>query len=214
MPIALPQNLGIPIEHRQDGVTALRWQAQDHPCGADVPVSVHQLLVTRGPEDRDGDRLHVTPRLGGSILELCHALGDQLRVATAWEPAFAIVDYALQCVGAFATEQHGRMWLLSRFGPAPEQLKIHELAVELGNVLGPDLFHGAHLLDHLLKPRLEHRAVMRHLFSVPATTDAKEKTAARKPIEAGDLFSGNDCIALDDEANASAQLEILGHRCG
>src|SRR5882672_9164880 len=106
------------------------------------------------------------------------------------------------------------MWLLSRFGPAPDRFKVHVLAVELGDVLGPDLFHGTHLLDHLPEARLEHSAVMLHLFCVPAATNAKEKAAARKSIEARHFLGGDDRIALDDEANASAKLQILGHRCG
>src|SRR5207244_7647056 len=45
---------------------------------------------------------------------------------------------------------------------------------------------------------------------VPAAADAEEDTAAGQPVERGDLLGRRDRIALDDEADAGAELEAPG----
>src|SRR5215471_16016451 len=106
------------------------------------------------------------------------------------------------------------MWLLGWFGPAPDRLEVHVLAVELSGILGPDLFHGAHLLAHLLEARLVLRAMVRHLFDVPSSANAKEETSAGEIVETGHFFGQGDGVPLDHQADASAELEGLGHRGG
>src|SRR5206468_551554 len=75
--------------------------------------------------------------------------------------------------------------------------------------LGPDFLHGEHALAQEPPAALPLGVVMSHLLFVPAATDAKEHAAARQPVERRNLLRERDRIALDDEADAGAELEAL-----
>jgi hypothetical protein len=51
---------------------------------------------------------------------------------------------------------------------------------------------------------------MLHLLGVPAAADAEEHAAAREMVEARHLLGERDRIALDDQADAGADLEAGG----
>src|SRR5204862_5495789 len=97
-------------------------------------------------------------------------------------------------------------------GIGPDLVEAHELAVELRLLLRPDGLHGQHPLAQDLPARLEWGAMVLHLLGVPAAADAEQEAAAREAVEGGDLFGRRDRIALDDQADAGAELELLGRR--
>src|SRR5262249_57545616 len=129
-------------------------------------------------KNRHGGRADMTAGRGGMVLQRVQTLCDQLWLAATREPALTVVDHPLQRVVAFAPQERWRMRLLGWFGPAPDRLEVHVLTVKLSGILGPDLFHGAHLLAHFLEARLELSAVVCHLFGVPSPANAKEETSA------------------------------------
>ena len=102
------------------------------------------------------------------------------------------------------------MRLLLGLRPRPDRIEAHELPVELGDVLGPDLLHRAHLLLEPLEARLELGAVVLHLLGVPAAAEAELEATMGEEIEAGHGFRGGDRVALDDQANAGADTQPLG----
>jgi hypothetical protein len=57
-------------------------------------------------------------------------------------------------------------------------------------------------------------AVVFHFLDVPAAADAEHEAAARQLVEAGDTFRGDDRIALGNEADAGAENQLAGRRCG
>ena len=56
---------------------------------------------------------------------------------------------------------------------------------------------------------MEVSAVVGHLLLVPTCADAEQEAAVGKMVEAGDLFGGLDRVALNYEANAGGNLEVL-----
>src|ERR1700687_5808345 len=102
------------------------------------------------------------------------------------------------------------MRLLRRLGPRPDLLEVYELSMILGLVLRPDFLHRRDLLAQLFPPGSEGRAVVLHLFNVPATADAEDETSVRQVVEAGYFLSGRDGVALDDQADARAELQLRG----
>src|SRR5204863_8446990 len=130
--------------------------------------------------------------------------------------AVAEVHHALQCIAALTAEQDGRVWFLLGLGPRPDRIEGDELAVELGDVLRPDLLHRAHLLLEPLEARLELRAVVLHLLGVPAAAQPELEAPVREQVEARDRLGRRDRVALDDQADAGAHPELLrrGRRGG
>src|SRR6056297_605328 len=110
-------------------------------------------------------------------------------------------------------EDHRWMWLPGRLGPRPARFDLHVLTLERGLVLGPDLFHGQHLLAQDRPARGVRRAVLGHLLLVPAVADAEQEPPARQRIDAGDLLGRVDGVALSDEADAGGDVERAGDRC-
>jgi hypothetical protein len=56
--------------------------------------------------------------------------------------------------------------------------------------------------------------VVLHLLDVPAGAHAEQEAPAGDVVEGGDLLGGHDRIALDDEADARADLQALGRGGG
>jgi hypothetical protein len=56
--------------------------------------------------------------------------------------------------------------------------------------------------------------VVAHLLPVPAGADPELEAAAGEAVEGGDLFRGDDRVALDDEADAAADPQPRGRRGG
>src|SRR5207247_6551666 len=127
---------------------------------------------------------HVAAGLRGARLEILHALEHLLRRAAARIPAIAEIDDALQGIAALTAQQDRRMRLLLGLRPRPDRIEAHELPVELGDVLGPDLLHRAHLLLEPLEARLELGAVVLHLLGVPAAAEAELEATMGEEIEA------------------------------
>ncbi len=125
-------------------------------------------------------------------------------------PLVGVGEHAVEHLRAGAAQQHRRVRLLRRLGPAPDRVEVHELAVVLGLVLRPDLLHRLDPLAHELEAAARVGAVVAHLLAVPAGADAEQEAPAREPVERGDLLGGHDRIALDHQADAGAQLDALG----
>src|SRR6202035_1368897 len=96
----------------------------------------------------------------------------------------------------------------------PDRIEVDELAVKLGRLFGPYRAHREDFfLDDFPAP-LELRAVIRHLLDVPARADSENHAAAGNHVERRDFLCKRDRIALDHQANASAEVELLGYRRG
>src|SRR5207253_2296985 len=103
--------------------------------------------------------------------------------------------------------QHRRMRLLDRLRPRPEGREADQLALEARLLLGPDALHRLDALAEQLPAGAELRPVVLHLLGVPAATDAEQEAAAREEVERRDLLGGRDRVALDQEADARAELQ-------
>src|SRR5262249_59215639 len=88
------------------------------------------------------------------------------------------------------------------------------VAFEFRLVLRPDLLHRPDLLLETLEPRLVLGAVMSHLLDVPAAADAELEAPGGEEVEARDLLGRGDRVALDDQADAGPDPELLGGRGG
>jgi len=76
----------------------------------------------------------------------------------------------------------------------------------------PDRLHGLHTLAEQAPARPRIGAMIGDLFAQPPGADPEQEAAAREMVEAGNFLGQHDRIALDDQANASAQLDAAGHR--
>ena len=85
-----------------------------------------------------------------------------------------------------------------------------DLAVILGGFVGPDLLHRLDLLAHFLSAGLVNGAVIFHVLGIPATADAEQEAALRHLVERGNQLCRLDCVALDYQADNSAEFEPLG----
>ena len=106
------------------------------------------------------------------------------------------------------------MRLLRGLGPGPNLLEVDELAVVLRLVVAPDCLHRLDALAQAFPPSREVGAVIFHFLAVPAATDAEDHSSVRKRIEAGDLLGERNDVALDDQADAAADLDLLRRRGG
>jgi hypothetical protein len=99
---------------------------------------------------------------------------------------------------------------LRRLRPGHHRREVDDLAVVFRLRLGPNLAHRLDLLAHPLEAGFEVGTVVLHLVLVPATADAEEEPPLRHLVERGGELGGLDRIALDDEADAGADLQCLG----
>src|SRR5262245_11459017 len=107
------------------------------------------------------------------------------------------------------------MRLLNGLGERPDRVEVDELAVKLGFVLGPDLFHGERSLPEHTPTPLVIGSVILHLFGVPSAADAKDSSPVRKPVQRSDFLGGNDRVTLDHKADTRGQTEsCCGSRGG
>src|SRR5215471_8725755 len=198
------------VEERQHGLPPLGRQEEEGPGCSRLAEEIELCLLGWRRKDGHGDRLHVPALPGRDLPQLLVGVQSDLGAAAARKPAVAEIDHALQRVLALAAEQDGRMWLLGRLGPRPAPVEVDMSAVELGLVLRPDLLEGPHLLLELPEAGLEVGAVVLHLLGVPATTDAEQEATVAEHVETGHRLGGGEGVALDDEADAGADLEVLG----
>jgi hypothetical protein len=78
------------------------------------------------------------------------------------------------------------------------------------DVLRPDLLHRLDLPAHLEGAGLVYGAVIFHFFGIPAAADAEQKAALRHLVQRSDKLGGLNRVALDNEADGCAQLEVGG----
>ena len=76
-------------------------------------------------------------------------------------------------------------------------------------LLGPDLFHCGDLLAHLFHARGELGTVILDVLDVSAAADAEQKPLAGDLVDRGDELCHLDRVALNDEADAGCQLELV-----
>src|SRR4051794_19526966 len=128
------------VEHEEDAAEAHRHDLVDARRG-DRPVA-HE------PEaDGEVERLDHLARLARRRLHRSHR-AIELVTAVEGDPPVAEVDHALgdDPRARTATDEHRRSTGLDRLRPAPDRPEVHELAVELRLVVGPDLLHRQHPL--------------------------------------------------------------------
>ena len=109
-----------------------------------------------------------------------------------------------------AADDDRRVRLLQRLRPAPDPLEVDVLAVVARLVGGPDLLHRLDALAHDREALPRVGAVVAHLLDVPAGADAEQDPPAGEPVDARDLLRGHDRVALDDQADARADVDPLG----
>jgi hypothetical protein len=105
-------------------------------------------------------------------------LDGGIAAASNRHPFVAVVDDPPQRVRAVTAYDDWRMGLLDGFGPLPDTVELHELAMELGLVLGPDLLHGQDSLAHQLEAAGGIGAVVGHLLQVPAPAHPEQEASA------------------------------------
>src|SRR5699024_12820463 len=89
----------------------------------------------------------------------------------------------LQCGRAVPADQNRWVWVLHRLGPGVTRFDVDELAVELGLVLRPQRTHRSQLLVEQPPTGPRVRAMVTHLFTVPADPDAEQHTPTRERSE-------------------------------
>src|SRR2546428_4662965 len=195
------------VEPRKNGVAAFGGEAEDRAFDAGGGEGVDGRLLRWGEEDRDGRGLRIAARLLEALAELGDLL-DRVRLrAHDRHPPVAVLHDAIERRRAVAADDDRRVRLLDWLRIGPDLVEVHELAVKLGLAVGPDLLHRQHALAQEPPAALPLGAVIGHFFLVPSAADAEEHPAAREPVERRDFLGHRDRIALDDEADAGAELE-------
>ena len=141
----------------------------------------------------------------GPLAQLGDARGELLRLGAVRHPLVAVLEHAVEHLRPDAAHEDRRVRLLDRLRPRPDRRRSHELAVERGLVVRPDLLHGQDALAHEREAPLRVGAVVAHLLAVPAAADAELEAPAGQEVERGDLLGGGDRVALDDQADAGAR---------
>jgi hypothetical protein len=108
------------------------------------------------------------------------------------------------------------MRALRRLRPGPDAVELDELPGVRRLVLRPDGLHRLDPLPHHRHPPARVGAVIGHLLPVPPRADAELEPPARQVVNAGDLFRGDDRVALDHQAHAGTdpQPRRRRHRRG
>src|SRR5450759_4239819 len=210
-PVALARQIGPDhpaelFELRQRLVPAVRRDVVDAALDARFG---EPFDLARGGLWEVTDRDLSTPGSPRQLLQLRYALDH---VATIRHPPVGVANDTLQDLGPAPADDDGRMGLLDRLRPAPHRPEIHQLAVVLGLLLGPDRLDGLGLFAQQLPPRAEVGAVVGHLLAVPTCADAENETAVRDKVDAGGFLRGVDRVALDQKAYAGSKPNRLRGR--
>ena len=99
-------------------------------------------------------------------------------------------------------------------GPLLHLVEVDELAVILGLFLGPDRLHRLDAFARQLVAAGEDSAVVLDLVLVPAVADAEQEAAVGQLVDRRDDLGGDDGIALGEQGDAGADLELGRHRRG
>ena len=147
------------------------------------------------------------PLSASSFSRNASALGDVLRVASEAVPALTDVGDAPQRRVALAAEVDRRVRLLHGLRVLAARRQVVELAVELGDRIGPQRLHHVEVLAAAVGALRERRRDRLELFREPADADAEVDTSVREPVDRGDLLRGVDGVALRDEADARPETD-------
>jgi hypothetical protein len=107
---------------------------------------------------------------------------------------------------------HRRVRLLDRFGPRPRRLELHMVTVEGRLLFGPQGLHGQDVLAQDRPPLQIGRAVVRHLFLVPAVTDPEKDPPLGDDVERRHLLGEPDRIALRNKGDPGPKPNGRSHR--
>ena len=181
---------------------------------ADLLAEAQAVDLVGHAEDADRQRGGIAAGFARHRAELLddHADAVLLQPVGAGNPAVAVADRAPRGIGEGAADDDRRMRLLRGLGPLLHLVEVHELAVILGLFLGPD---GLHRLDPFARqfmPAGEHSAMVLDLVLVPAVADAEQEAAVRQLVDRRDDLGGDDGIALRQQGDAGADLELGRHR--
>src|SRR5208282_4386687 len=211
--------LGLPLPGRcvrvlvQQGQNSIAWRRRQweyQPFEAQIDEAADVLVLGRSAEERQRELLAAKALL--SLAQLLYPAGEVGTREIDRQPSVAIFRCALEDAFGLRSEQDGRSARLHGLRIRPDRVEVHELAVELGGFLGPDFADGEDFfLDDFPFP-LCYRAVIFHLLDVPSAADSEHDAPAGDHVERSDFLCQRDRIALDNEAYARAQLQLLGNR--
>src|SRR5262245_46813335 len=103
------------------------------------------------------------------------------------------------------------MGLLHRPREGAHERKVIVGAVILSRLIGPECLHSLNSLPRLRPAVGEIASHNLRLFFVPPSADTKEKPALGEVVQCRNLFRQQERIALWDQRNASAELELRRH---
>src|SRR5436189_111504 len=87
-------------------------------------------------------------------------------------PPIAVLGDARKRECARSADQYAQPSALGRLGATPHRWELDHLAVELGNLVAPDLAHREHAFANPFPAVLEYHAIVGHFLGTPATADA------------------------------------------
>src|SRR5699024_8152260 len=138
-------------------------------------VAVHLDRLRDGLAVEDDDvRLTLTTRLGPQFTQQPDASGDVPRDRGGHPPVGAPADPLEVLLVARRADQGQRSRLACGLGPGPARAEVHELAVVLGLVVGPQLAHGLQVLTEHGAAPLRWHVVVGQLVQVPAVAHAQD----------------------------------------
>jgi hypothetical protein len=88
---------------------------------------------------------------------------------------------------------------------------VDQFAMIFGLVLGPDALHRLDPLAAELVACLEHGAVVLDFVPVPTVADAEQEPPVGHAIQRGHQLGGDNGIALRDQADTGADLQVFRH---
>src|SRR5262249_10068804 len=148
-------------------------------------------------EDADWEARGIAAGFGGHLAELVDrfdALG--LEPVVSRNPPVAVTKSALGGGLQPAADDDRWMGLLEGLGPHLHLVELHELAVMLGLLIGPDRLHRLDALARQLVAALERRAMVLDLVLVPAIANAEQEAALAQLVDGRDLLGSDDGVTL------------------
>src|SRR5205085_2271592 len=133
----------------------------------------------------DLERVGITTRRRDRVPQLWDRLREPC--AADRDPAVGVLgDVGEQGGARGPADEHGWAWELHRLRPRPAGGEAHELAREARLVVGPQTFHGEHVLASDGAATAVLDAVVLHLLLVPAEADAEAEAPTGHDVESGD----------------------------